>query len=253
MSFEFSQAVRMRKMVVAEWVCGVSAILMLAGCATPTTIKVDDPKVSVPSIRLGVSLEDDNSNPSAYQSGSAIELGFSKAQGNGDQKLVSGQVMMGGVIIPSPETIHNEFDFNYSSLAYRWRKFPNDRKIGFELSGGLARASLGMDLTTATQSASDQFIDLGLHYGAAIIWRARPTTTLQLRLAGFSSGISFDDVDTGISSLGRYELLLTQALGESIELRAGYAKWEINGSAGAFQSDFRTSFSGPEIELGFNF
>ncbi|MDD5057466.1 MAG: hypothetical protein PHQ60_06310 [Sideroxydans sp.] len=242
----------MRKLTAANMVCGVCALLSLAGCAS-SPIVVEDSKVNTLSLRLGFNLGDDKSAPSAYKSGSAIEIGLAKVHGNGDQTLAAGQdpVRMGGVTFLPPQTIHTDCNFNYADLAYRWRKFPNDSELGFELSGGIGRAALGMDLTSATQSASHQYINSGLHYGAALIWRARPTTTMQLRWTGFDSGMFVVSID-GVDSLGRYELLLTQALGENAELRAGYAKWKINGS-GLFDSSFRATFSGPEIELGFNF
>lgn len=254
MGSEISQVSRKRKIAMANMVCAGCVLLSLAGCAS-SPIEMKDRKAGTPSLRLAVSLDDDKTAPSTYRSGSAIEIGFAKVHANGDQTLAAGQepVLINGVTFAAPTTIHNNLNFNYTSMAYRWRKFPDDSKLGFEFFGGIGRASLDMDLTSGAQSASGKYLNAGLHYGAAAIWRARPTTTLQLRWSGFDSPSNFLALDEGVSGLGRYELLLTQALGEHAELRAGFSKWQVNGAAGPVDSQFDVTFSGPEVELGFNF
>jgi hypothetical protein len=107
-----------------------------------------------------------------------------------------------------------------------------------------------MDLTVAspTQRASDHFGNYGPQGGVALIWRMRPSTSLHARLSGFVSSS-----DTGIKDMVRYELFVAQALGDSLTMRAGYAKWAIDGDAGYSESNFKSTFSGPMLDLGLNF
>ncbi len=166
MGIALTRVWRMRKTVGAKMLCGVCALLSLAGCAS-SPIEMKDTKASTPSLRLAVSLDDDKTAPSAYRSGSAIEIGFAKVHAQGDQTLAAGQnpILMNGVTFAAPTTIHNNLNFNYTSLAYRWRKFSDDSHLGFEFFGGIGRASLDMDLTSGAQSASGKYLNGGLHYG----------------------------------------------------------------------------------------
>jgi hypothetical protein len=79
----------------------------------------------------------------------------------------------------------------------------------------------------------------------------RQSTSLHIRLSSFRWLSAFAG-NGAVTSADRFELFLTQALGDNISLRAGYTSWTVDGSTGA-GSDFHTTFGGPMVNLGFNF
>jgi hypothetical protein len=226
------------------------AISTLTGCITATPIEANDPHVFLPSLRTSVSLDDDTKTPADPQTGHAIEFEFVKTKGTGDQSLTTGQqpIVLNNTTFTAPQQLRNDFDFNYADVSFRWRKFFRERSFGLEVSGGVGHTSLGLDVSSPTQRTSQHYATYGPQGGVALIWRIRPSTSLHARVSGFVSKSS-----TGISDLGRYELFVAQALGDNLALRAGYAKWEVNGNGGIDQSDFRATFSGPVLDLGLNF
>lgn len=222
----------------------------LAGCITATPIVANDPHVFLPSIRVAASLDDGKQAAADPQSGHAVEFGFVKTKGSATQSVAAGQspVVLNNTTFTPPQQIRTDFDFNYADLSFRWRRFFRERAVGIELTGGIGYTSLGLNVASPTQRASEHFGTYGPQGGVALIWRVRPSTSLHARVSGFVSKSS-----TGISDLGRYEIFVAQALGDNLALRAGYAKWEVNGNGGVGQSDFRTTFSGPVLDLGLNF
>ncbi len=235
---------------LARLCAGLLAVSALTGCITATPIEANDPHVFIPSVRAAVSLEDNPQHPADPQSGRAIELEFVKAKGGGDQTLAAGQspIIFNNTTFSAPQQLRNDFDLNYADVSFRWRKFFRERSLGLEVAGGIGYTSLGLTVSSPVQSASSRFATYGPQGGVALIWRMRPGTSLHARVSGFVSRSS-----TGVSDFGRYELFMAQALGENLALRAGYAKWEVNGDSGVGTSDFRTTFSGPVLDLGLNF
>jgi hypothetical protein len=236
----------------ARLLVGIFAISVLSGCITATPIVADDPHVILPSLRASVSLDDadDKQAASDPKSGRAVEFEFVKTKGSDTQSLPTGQspVILNSTSFAAGQQLKNDFDFNYADISFRWRKFFKERSFGLEVSGGLGRASLDLTVSTPAQSASKHFGTYGPQGGVALIWRMRPSTSLHARISGFISKSS-----VGVTNFGRYELFVAQGLGENLALRAGYAKWEVNGSGEIGQSDFRTTFSGPVLDLGWNF
>ena len=235
---------------IARLVAAMGVLPALAGCVTASQVVADDPRVFLPSVRAAVSLEDEPQHPANPQSGRAIEFEVARAKGGGEQTLAPSQspIIFNGTTFSAPQQLRNDFDFNYLDASFRWRKFFRERALGLEVSGGVGRTSIGLTVTSSTQSASQHFATYGPQGGVALIWRVRPGTSLHARISGFVS-----KADTGVSDFGHYELFIAQALGENVALRAGYAKWEVNGDSGVGTSDFRATFSGPVLDLGLNF
>jgi hypothetical protein len=229
---------------------GIFAVSVLSGCISATPIVADDPHVFLPSFRASVSLDDDKQAASEPGSGRAIEFEFVKTKGSDTQSLPTGQspIILNNTSFKAPQQLKNDFDFNYADISFRWRKFFKERSFGLEVSGGIGHTSLDLTVSTPAQSASKHFVTYGPQGGVALIWRVRPDTSIHARISGFISRSS-----PGLSDFGRYELFVAQALGENLALRAGYAKWEVNGSGETGQSDFRTTFSGPVLDLGLSF
>jgi hypothetical protein len=234
----------------ARLLVGICAVSVLSGCITATPIVADDPHVFLPSLRASVSLDDDKQAASEPKSGRAVEFEFVKTKGSDTQSLPAGQspIILNNTSFAAPQQLKNDFDFNYADISFRWRKFFKERSLGLEVSGGLGHTSLDLTVSSLTRSASQHFGTYGPQGGIALIWRMRPSTSIHARISGFVSKSS-----TGVTNFGRYELFVAQGLGENLALRAGYAKWEVNGSGDIGQSDFRTTFSGPVLDLGLNF
>ena len=239
-----------RYVIFARLLFASFATLALTGCITATPIVADDPHVFLPSVRASVSLDDEVKTPANPQSGRAIEFEFMKTKGSGNQTLASGQqpIYFGNTTFTAPQQLRNDFDFNYADVSFRWRRFFRERSFGLEVSGGIGHTSLGLTVSSPTQIASQHYGTYGPQGGVALIWRIQPSTSLHARISGFVSKSS-----TGVSDLGRYEIFLAQALGDNLALRAGYAKWEVNGQGGVGLSDFRTTFSGPVLDVGLSF
>ena len=249
MNEDHQQAVT-RYVASASLLAALLAVSTLTGCITATPIVADDPHVFLPSLRASVSLDDDTKTPADPQTGHAIEFEFVKAKGSGNQSLAAGQqpVIFNNTTFTAPQQLRNDFDFNYADISFRWRKFFRERRLGLEVSGGVGHTSLGLTVSSPTQRDSEHFGTYGPQGGVALIWRMRPSTSFHARISGFVSNSS-----TGISDFARYELFFSQALGDNLALRAGYAKWNVNGDDGAGKSNFRTTFSGPVLDLGLNF
>jgi hypothetical protein len=233
-----------------RFLAGLLFAVVLSGCTSTTPIVADDPHVFLPSLRVAVSLDDDKQAAAYPQTGHAVEFGYARAKGHGDQSLATGQdpIHYNDTTFTVPQQLRNDFDLNYVDLSFRWRKFFKERSLGLEVSGGIGHTSFGLSVTSLTQIASNHFSTYGPQGGVAFIWRMRPGTSLHVRVSGFVSK-SY----TGIRDFGRYELFVAQALGDNLALRAGYTKWDVNGDAGVGQSNFRATFSGPVLDLGLNF
>jgi hypothetical protein len=234
----------------ARLLAGMLSALALAGCQTTSQILADDSHVPLPSLRVAVSLDESVQAPAEPQTGKAIEFSFAKAKGSGQQTLVAGQhpIVYYDATFVAPQQIRSEFDISYADISFRWRKFFRERSLGLELSGGVGHTSLELAVSSAAQYAAGDFGNYGWQGGVGLVWRLRPGTSLHTHVSGFAARSS-----PGISDLGRYELFLAQALGDNLALRAGYAKWEVNGSAGIGMSEFRMTFSGPTLDVGLNF
>lgn len=234
----------------ARLIAGSLAVLVLAGCETTSQIEVDDKYVALPSFRVGVSLDESTKSPAEPQTGKAVEFGFIRAKSSGAQRLATGQapVIYNTTTFLAPNQLSHNSDIDYVDLSYRWRKFFKERSLGLEVSGGIGHASMGLTVNSATQNASARFNNYGAQGGVGLIWRMRPSTSLHAHISGFVTR-----GDTGVGDMGRYQLFLAQGLGDNLSMRAGYAKWEVNGAGGLGASNFRMIFAGPMLELGLNY
>jgi hypothetical protein len=239
-----------RHAVSAHLLAGLLSTIVLTGCLSSTPIVADDPHVFLPSLRVAVSLDEDKPAVSEPRTGYAIEFEYARAKGHGEQTLTTGEspVYYTGSTFTAPNQLRNDFSFNYADVSFRWRKFFKERSLGLEVRGGIGHASMDLTVASPTQRASDHFGNYGPQGGVGFIWRMRPDTSFNARLSGFVSSSEY-----GVKDLMRYELFVAQALGDNLELRAGYAKWGISGDAGISESNFKSNFSGPMLDIGLNF
>jgi hypothetical protein len=230
-------------------------VVLAAGCATDTTnIAARDSGVFLPSGRISIDIAPEVSNPSVPHSGHGLELGASVARGEDRQQLNSGQdpVVFGGRTFNAPSALEHEFEFRFFEAAYRYRRFlGTSQKFGLEVLGGLANAKLDLTVSSPAQSAREDLGSGGLVGGFGLIWKFRPTTSLQSRLSLFASG----DED-GVSNAQRVEVHFAQAIGRHASLRAGYADWKVDSDRDfdtATRSPIRVRFSGFALGLDLMF
>jgi hypothetical protein len=241
---------RLQRSPALSLLSGLLLVSVLTGCDTASPILANDSRVFQPSIRVTSSLDDDKPGAANPQSGRVVEFGLTKARGSGDQTLPAGKspILFNNKTFVAPSQLKNDFNLTYADLSFRWRKFFRDRALGIELGGGAGYTSLNLAVSSAAQSTSELYGSYGIQGGFAFIWRLQPSTSLHARVAGYASRGT-----VGVTDLGRYDFYLAQALGDNLSLRAGYAKWEVNGSGGVGTSDFRMVFSGPVLGLGMDF
>ena len=182
----------------------------------------------------------------------AIELGLSGATGSDTMNLSAGQqpIVFGGETFLAPQDVHAEFDFRFAELAYRFRYVSENRGLGIETRVGLAQARLGMRLTGIAKVAAERLDGNGIVVGLGAIVPLWASGSIQLRGSGFASSTS-----EGVSSVGRYEIVLAQALGRHAGLFLGYTGWDIRSKreddpySNSNRSPIRARFSGPALGL----
>jgi len=232
---------------------------LAAGCASDTTsgITVTDRSVFIPSGRFAVDISPKGEPPSHPHSSHGIELGLSGGSGDDTQGLATGAlpVVFGGQQFNAPVTLAHEFDFRFVELAYRYRKFFGaSQEFGIEALGGLAYADLDLTVASPTQRASESLQSGGIVGGFGIVWKFRPTTSLQSRVTFFGSGD-----DEGVTYASRFDVYVAQAIGRHAALRAGFAGWNVRSERDYYDfstsllSTIRVRFSGPAIGLDLMF
>ena len=233
----------------------VLGLVLLAGCATETTnISVSDNGVFLPSGRMSIDISPEVSNPSVPHGGHGLELGASGGRGEDRQEINTGQdpVVFGGRTFNAPAALEHDFKFRFLEAAYRYRRFlGTSQRFGIEVLGGLARAELDLTVSSPAQSAREEMESPGIVGGFGLVWKLRPTTSLQSRLSLFASG----DED-GVSNAQRFEVHVAQAIGRHASLRAGYADWKVDSDRDfdtATRSPIRTRFSGFALGLDLMF
>lgn len=233
----------------------VLGLVLAAGCATDTTdIAVRDNGVFLPSGRMSIDISPEVSNPSVPHGGHALELGASGGRGEDRQELNTGQdpVVFGGRTFNAPAALEHEFKFRFLEAAYRYRKFfGTSQRFGIEVLGGLANAELDLTVSSPAQSAREELGSGGIVGGFGLIWKFRPTTSLQSRLSLFASG----DED-GVSNARRLEVHVAQAIGRHASLRAGFADWNVDSDReydSATRSPVRARFQGFALGLDLMF
>jgi len=231
------------------------AAAALAGCAGPTTseLNVTDRSTFIPSARVAVDIAGESGPRSEPHSSHAIELGLSGGRGSDKQDLNSGDrpIVLGSQTFTAPQELRSEFDFRFVELAYRYRRFfGSSRTFGIEGLAGLAYADLGLTVSGATQRASERLGNGGIVVSVGGIWRFRPTTSLQARLAFFGSGKT-----EGITGANRFDVYVAQALGQHAALRAGFSSWALRSeregedNSTSVKSPIQVRFSGPALGL----
>ena len=223
--------------------------LALTGCTVTSPIQVNDRRVFQPSASVTINLSDGDRAASQAQTGHAIEIAVVKASGGSGQTLATGQapIIFNGEVFSAPLQVRNEFNLTHTSLSWRWRKFFRERSLGLELSAGLGHSTLGLTVSSVSQSASGRVSEDGPQGSVGMIWRTDSGGSVNLRVSGFINGTF---------KFSREELFFAQALGESVSLRAGYANWKVVNSDGMLGLDsnaLEMNFSGPMINLGLCF
>jgi len=168
---------------------GALTAFSLGGCLSTTRIDAEDNHLFLPSVKGSVNLTQSKESPSQPQNGHALEFEAFRARSSDSQSLAAGQspVILNNTTFSAPQQLRNDFDFRFASASWRWRKFFAGRSLGLETFAGLGYAWLDLTVSSPSQQASQHFSTLGPQGGVGLIWRLRPSTSLQARIAGFAS------------------------------------------------------------------
>lgn len=231
---------------------GMLAILAMGGCGLlPTTqINAEDNRVFLPALRADINFSDGKQVASEPHTGNAIEFDVAKAKGSDSQSLMTGQspLILNGTKFIAPQQLRNDFDYNFSNISWRWRKFFSERSLGLEVSAGAGFSSLDLAVSSPTQRASDHLYTQGPQAGVGLIWRLNQDTSLQGRMSRFISA-----ADQGVNQMTRYELSFAKAFHDNLTLRTGYAVWDVSGARQYNMSDFKIRLSGLVLALDWSF
>lgn len=219
----------------------------LAGCSHETRIDGEDRGIFLPTARLSFNVATSGPEaPSGLPGGHAVEVNLAGVRNIEDtQELSSGEspVVFGGQTFNPAVELRHQADFRYADAGWRWRKYFGNGGFALETFAGLGFAELDLTVESPLQRANEKLSSGGLAGGVGVVWRFRPTTSLQSRLALFGSG----DED-GITSASRWDASIVQALGRNVALRGGIGAWSVF-SERASRSDVEMHFSGVTLGL----
>jgi hypothetical protein len=238
-----------------------AAILAAALVAGPALadhreIKVEDRSTFLPSGRLGFDIAPRVESPSVPHTGHGIEIGLTGGSGKDHQTRGAGAptLTFAGQAFAAPSTLNHEFDFRFSEIAYRYRHFFGAGTFGIEALGGLGYAEYDLTITSAAQRANQKLSSGGLVGGFGIIWKFRPTTSLQSRITLFGSGDR-----EGVTGAARWDAFVAQALGRHAAVRVGLTSWGLvstrddDDDFSSVNSLIRSGFSGLALGLDIAF
>lgn len=217
------------------------AAAALGGCATSTTVEIEDSGAFLAGARISLPLSRQTLAPSRPQGGHAVEIGLTTTGGSDRQSLAAGAlpIMIGGQQFNGPLVLQYQFDYTHFDARYRFRKFFGaQRSFGIEALAGVGIAQFDLDASAPGQRARHSEDAAGLSGGVGAILNILPSTSLQLRLGGYLS-------DT--ISATRAELFMAQALGRHAAVRGGFATWRVQVEPSG--SKIHASFSGPALGL----
>lgn len=239
-----------------------AAILAAALVAGPALadhreFKVEDRSTFLPSGRLGIDIAPRVESPSVPHTGHGIEIGLTGGSGKDGQTRAAGAptLTFAGQAFAAPSTLNHEFDFRFAEIAYRYRHFFGAAgTFGIEALGGLGYAEYDLTITSGAQRANEKLSSGGLVGGFGIIWKFRPTTSLQSRITVFGSGD-----EEGVTGAARWDAFVAQALGRHAAVRVGLTSWGLvstrddDDDFGSVNSLIRSGFSGLALGLDIAF
>lgn len=221
-------------------------LVLLAGCSHETRIEGEDRGLFLPTARVSFNVAAAGREaPSGLPGGHAVEVNLAGVRGIEDtQELHASEsaVIYGGQTFNPAVELRHEADFRYADVGWRWRKYFGSGGFALETFAGLGFAELDLTVQSPVQRANEKLSSGGLAGGVGVVWRFRPTTSLQSRLTVFGSG----DED-GLTSASRWDASIVQALGRNVAVRGGIGAWSVF-SERANRSDVEMRFSG--ITLG---
>jgi hypothetical protein len=233
------------------------AAAALSGCVVINgkEISISDHEAVVPATRLSVDIARARVDaPSIPHRGHGIEAGLSGTSGSDTQTLATGDptLVLNGTTFAAPAELRHEFDWAFGEFAYRFRHFFRGGTFGIETLAGVARGRMNLTTSSATQRARTSIDEYGPAGSFGIVWKFRPTTSLQSRYAAFIGSDTESDM-----AVQRLDLYVAQAIGRHAALRAGWSNWRVDISRfifnGADEADMRVRFSGLALGLDLMF
>jgi len=253
--FNTHQKVITRFATFVHFIGGLLLTMTLGGCASNSTtpIQARDNTIALGELRIAFN-SDHNKQAALPHAGEAIKLGITRTRGSADQSLTSGQlpIILGNTTFAAPQQLKNDFDFSYADISWR-KSFYNEDKFGTELSIGTGFASVGLRVSSPTQTASKQIENGGIRAGIGLIYLLSPSSSIQARGSIFGAPLQ----QTATKEIRRLELVYAKAFLDHFRLRVGYTSWQVSGvdDRGSIYpaSDFKLVFSGPILALDLEF
>lgn len=249
MNIKNPQKVATRCATLAPLLAGLLLTLALEGCSNfnATPIVAKDYQVATWEFRMASKL-DAEQRLSLPNTEDAIEFGITATKGSADQSLASGQppVILNKTSFNSPQQLKNEFDFTYADFSRRFRYFNllGYVPLGLEVTAGAGYSSVGLKVSSTTQSASNHAESLGIRVGGGLIYRLHTNNSIQARASMFKATLQ----ESGANQITRFELVYAKEFLHRFRLRAGIAGWNVYGIM-MLGSDFNLQFYGPFAAL----
>ncbi len=230
---------------------GLLGLLVLGGCGSYSTTRIEaqDRQTVLPSLRASFNFGKGVDVPSQPQDGHSIEVEGFNARGSDDQTLATGQppIVVNGTTFAPPIQLRHDFRFSYADVSWRWRKFFGGGAVGLQALAGVAYAGVRLTSSAPGLQASQGFYNRGAQGGVGLVWRNPSGLAIEARLTEFFG------FETDVDRASRYEAFVSQALGNNVTLRLGYAGWEVKGQDFSSNSAYRLRFSGPALGLQVDF
>lgn len=224
------------------------------GCKNTVPLKIENSKQDFsPALRVSLNLDQGDNKLAVAEphTGHTFEFGLAHASGSGIQNIAGNeQVILNNSTIVGPQMLRNKFGMSFLDITYRWRKFPWETPLGFELYGGVGNSWLNLVAATPTQQASERLATVGIQHGLGLIWRLNSNASIQARRTTFNAFSMVSDA-TSVGLIWWEELSFAKVLTKNLTLRIGYADWVIDGYATT--SRFQLHSSGPSLTLDWSF
>lgn len=217
----------------------------LSACGTAyQTLQLGD-RALLPSARVsrGLYRSDRALAPSDVQTELAVEGGLLGTSGSTPTFLYA-TALVGNQTFTAPQTINTEFDFKAADASLHWRHALLNRRIGYDLFGGLGWTRLNFSASSPTVQGTESISSPALRIGTGAFWRVYRDTSLEAEatlLAGKDA-----------LSMGGRRFSVVQKLGRHVTVNGGYFFWRV-GASGGSRSRIEIQSQGPAAGVNVKF
>ena len=217
-----------RIVIRSSHVCVVLlSVLALPACGGPAfqPLLLSD-QVMMPSARVSRALyrADRSLSPSDVQTEIAVEGGLLGVSGSAPNFLFT-QALIGNQAFTSPQHIDTEFDFRAVDASMHWRHAVFNRRIGYDLFGGVAWTDFDFLASSTVQAvqARESISSPALRLGAGAFLRVYGGTSVEVQGTLLQGNHNFE-------FMGGRRFSLVQKLGRHATVNGGFYFWHVETS-----------------------